>query len=165
MLKLSGSIFIILSFTFYGISASLKQKKRCESLKNLMRCAKYITLEVSYRKTRCELILKEAAMLFHLPFLEDVKNSMKESGIYSSFKTALERHSQSMALNDEDIKAACSLSSLFSYSEDEQTNAANSVLKLLELSFNNAKTTYDTKSKLIRSGSLLCGILIAVLLF
>ncbi len=165
MLKLSGGLFIILSFTIYGILVSLRQKKRCESLKNLIRCAKYISLETAYRKTRCEIILKEASILFSLPFLDEVKNSMKEIGIHISFKNALKNHSQDMSLTDEDIKAAYSLSSLFSYSENEQTNAANSAIKLLELSLNHAKTTYDNKAKLIRSGSLLFGILIAVLLF
>lgn len=163
MLKLIGSIFIIVSFTLYGIIKTLSLKKRCESLKLLIRCTNYIGTEILYSKKRCEVILSEASRSFSLPFLKDASESVRKHGIDAAFRMSLENSYYAMSLKDSDIGIVCGITSLFRSNEDTK-RCTSAVVKLLELALNDADTVYTKNERLLKSGCILCGILICILL-
>ena len=165
MVKILGSLFIIISASIAGFEISFQQKKRCNSLIKLIKLTKYIYTEAAFTKKRANLIMSEASSLYNLDFLCDVCKNLKNSGINKAFNAELERYSPKMALSKNDLTAASGIPSIFSYISEEQKSNADSVLKLLEISLNEAKQNYEKNAKLIRSSGILFGLLTVILLF
>lgn len=164
MVKLTGCLLIITAFSSFGIIRTRLSKRRCNTLEILIRCVKRMGAEASFSGKRAELILTEAALEYKLPVLRQASGLLSSLGTKSALSTAFTANKEKLSLTSSDIRYASSIHSIFDYSGKEQQENISMVIKLLELSYNDAKNSYEKNARLYKSGGVLCGLLTAILL-
>lgn len=164
MFKFIGSIIVVSVFSVFGIIRTSAEKRRYKNLEILIRCVKRMGTEANFTGKRAEIILTEAAIEYKLPVLRQAAKHLMTHGIKTALSDAFTQNKDKLFFTNDDVKYASLIYTIFNYSGKEQLESISTVLKLLELSYNDAKDLYLKNARLYKSGSILCGLLTAVLL-
>ncbi len=164
MLRLIGVLSVFFPCLIAGVIKSYRLKKRYKSLEALKLAIERVGVEISFTKKRLENVFCEASRDFSLPMFFDTVILAKMVGLKKAWHETLCKYADEMALLDTDIKALETIGDLAGVSGEEQQRTIRTLLKLLELSIQEAREAYTTTGKLCRSSGLLVGLLAVILL-
>jgi stage III sporulation protein AB len=170
IIKIIGSLIIIISSTYYGISISKKYVKRVENIRNFQISLKIIESEISFLQTPVIEVFEKVDMNLGgrvgKVFKDTVLKYKKNKGIIISnlFENELVKAKEELFLNKEDIEVISSFCRQLGLSDiNNQINIINHAYCKLELNEKEAQADKEKNVKLIRSLGLLFGVMLVLI--
>lgn len=166
-MKLVGAVIIFLSCLIIGFRESDRLKKRTAYLKNVQTALNLIETEISFGKNHLKRIfegIEKSADCCGL-FSETAEN-IEKSGIKKSWNKSLSDKKDELCLKNDDLEALMTLGNQLGMTDAEnQIKNIRYIRELLEKNAQEAEGEYNRLGRLYRSGGIMAGLLLILLLF
>lgn len=158
MLKLAGSVMIVLACTLAGYCKSLSLKNRHESIKKIIYSLHIMENEINYGKNSMNKILEKIGIMNGLKFnIADAKNAEE------AFLSAINTDKLAISKAEEDAVRNFSKSLGKTDSYVQLKNIKNTV-RTLEILEKDAKEEYEKFGRMYRNIGILSGLMLVILL-
>ncbi len=172
VLKIIGSLTIIVSCSLIGNHVANKYSNRLSNLKNLKYCIQILETEIVYLSTPLPEALKNVyrkgnkSVSFIFKQIRDYLISNKEHDVLDSFIFICNLYKNNLNLNKEDIEILISLGRILGKSDKEdQKKYFKLVLKELSIQREDAEEKMKKNENMYKKLGILSGLAIVIILF
>lgn len=166
-LKTVGAVIIFCVCTYAGIYKGDRLKKRCVYLRNIQTALNILETEIAFggsRLKRAFEILNDAADTCGL--FKAAAENLEEQGIRYAWKKAVEEKRTKMCLSDTDIQVMEVFGEKLGMTDTEnQIKNIKYVRELLASEQKKAEGDYEQLGRIYRSGGVLGGLFLILILF
>lgn len=166
-MKLVGAVFIFLSCLMIGVSEADRLKKRAIYLKNVQTVLNLLETEISFGKNHLKRIFEniEKSADCRGLFIETAEN-IEKSGIKKSWNKALLDKKDELCLKNSDLEVLMTFGSQLGMTDTEnQIKNIRYIRELLNKNAQEAEGVYNRLGRFYRSGGIMAGLLLILLLF
>ncbi len=162
MVKILGAVMTAFACGYYGFYISTALKTRMTSLADIITSLEMLESEISFSVNR----LKRAfSMSDKNGLFKTASELIDEHGIKKAWDSAIEAHSERMCLNDADKEILDMIGkNLGKTDTDDQIKHIKYIKTLLINQHAQAESDYNRLGKLYRSGGILTGAMIVIML-
>lgn len=162
MVKLAGAVMTGLASGYFGLKLSMSLKKRIQSLNDIDASLELLESEISFSANRLEGALRRAD---RNGLFTAAADGMNGAGIKKAWENAVDSMKNRLCLADADCEALYMLGSNIGRTDAEnQIKHIKYVKSAVRAQAESAQSEYDRFGRLYRSGGILVGLMIIIIL-
>lgn len=162
MIKLMGAVMVGASCGYFGFRMSMSLKRRMENLSDIAVSLELLESEISFGQSRLTRAFERVDRngLFKL-----AASRIEELGINKAWRAAVEESRTKMCLTDSDADTLLMLGkNLGKTDTDDQLKHIKYIKKIIEGLSREAREEYKRLGKMYRSGGVLAGLMLIIIL-
>lgn len=162
MIKLMGAVMVGASCGYFGFRMSMSLKRRMENLSDIAVSLELLESEISFGQSR---LTRAFERVDRNGLFKSAASRIEELGINKAWRAAVEENRTKMCLTDSDADTLLMLGkNLGKTDTDDQLKHIKYIKTIIEGLSREAREEYKRLGKMYRSGGVLAGLMLIIIL-